>query len=586
MVLRVVIPNRDTIRTPLGRQRIAASTLPTARAFLNGAEARVYPSGAFVGLVNLGVGSNTLRLTVVSPAGDSLWKEYVVLRSEPPKTFPRDSLGIDSIMMEPSESLWLGNGDILEVKFKGTPGLDASFDIEGVESGIPMKEVSPREGGGFEGVYVGRYQVREEDETKNAQVKFRLRQSFWSSERAYSKGRVTITSLELPRVAEVVGRRPFLNVGLGDDRLGGAKLGYLNPGVRVIVTGRGGQQYRVRLSESMVGWLPVDFAKLLPPETPLPKSLVGSLSVVGSDSEDIVLVSLLQRLPYTSDQQVGPPAIVVDLYGATSNTNWITQQLTAQGIESVSWDQVAAEHYRLTVLLKHKAHWGYDIGYDEGTALRIRVRRPPVVTTQDSVLKGMTIAVDAGHGGNNEGAYGATAAREMDITLAAAKHLEQRLIARGARVVMTRSDTTGPSMTDRFESVMAGGAKILVSIHCNSVGGNSDPERVKGTSTYYRYVGFKPLADIMYEKMLSLGLAQFGVIGSFNFSLNAPTQLPNVLVETAFLSNPEDEMLLIDDAFRTKIAEKIIEGLESFIKNYGVFKLVTPNPTTHRTQPR
>lgn len=334
LVLRVVIPNRDTIRTPLSRQRIAASTLPGAKAFINDREARVYPSGAFVGLANLAVGSNTLRLTVVSPAGDSLWKEYSVLRSEPPKTFPRDSLGIDSIMMEPSESVWLGNGDILEVKFKGTPGLDASFDIEDVESGIPMKEVGPREGGGFEGVYVGRYQVREKDETKNTQVKFKLRQSFWSSERAYSNGRVSI-SRELPRVAEVIGRRPFLNVGLGDDRLGGAKLGYLNPGVRVVVTGRVGQQYRVRLSESMVGWLPIDFAKLLPPESPLPRSLVGSLSVVGSDSEDIVLVSLSQRLPYTSDQQVGPPAIVVDLYGATSNTNWITQQLTAQGIESV-----------------------------------------------------------------------------------------------------------------------------------------------------------------------------------------------------------------------------------------------------------
>jgi N-acetylmuramoyl-L-alanine amidase len=73
----------------------------------------------------------------------------------------------------------------------------------------------------------------------------------------------------------------------------------------------------------------------------------------------------------------------------------------------------------------------------------------------------------------------------------------------------------------------------------------------------------------MYGKMLELGLNQFGMVGSFNFSLNAPTQLPNVLVETAFLSNPEDEMKLMDDSFRKAIAGKITSGLEQFVKAYA-----------------
>jgi N-acetylmuramoyl-L-alanine amidase len=69
--------------------------------------------------------------------------------------------------------------------------------------------------------------------------------------------------------------------------------------------------------------------------------------------------------------------------------------------------------------------------------------------------------------------------------------------------------------------------------------------------------------------MLELGLGQFGVTGSFNFALNAPTQLPNVLVETAFLSNPEDEMLLLDDMFRTRVAQQVTKGLEEFVRMYG-----------------
>jgi len=112
-------------------------------------------------------------------------------------------------------------------------------------------------------------------------------------------------------------------------------------------------------------------------------------------------------------------------------------------------------------------------------------------------------------------------------------------------------------------------AHVLVSIHCNSIGETSDPEAVKGTSTYYRYVGYQPLANIMYDKMLELGLGQFGIVGSFNFTLSGPTQLPNVLVETAFLSNPEDEMKLLDDTFRQAIAGKIVEGLQAFVKRYG-----------------
>jgi N-acetylmuramoyl-L-alanine amidase len=182
----------------------------------------------------------------------------------------------------------------------------------------------------------------------------------------------------------------------------------------------------------------------------------------------------------------------------------------------------------------------------------------------------MTIAVDPGHGGDNIGAIGLTGAREMDATFSMASHLETILKSKGAKVVMTRTATEGPSMGERTDRILESGAQLLVSIHCNSGGDASDPLGARGVSTYYRHIGFKPLADTMYRRMLELGLKQFGVIGSFNFSLNAPTQLPNVLVETAFLSSPEDEILLLDDGFRTKIAEQITKGLEDFVRAYAV----------------
>ena len=569
LFLRVIVPESDTTITASPRLRISASTLPLGKATINGKEVKVYGSGAFCGLVNVPVGSSILRLVVRNASGDSIARNFLVQRAEPPKTSPSDPVVIDTVMMEPSQNLWLAEGDILEVKFKGSPGRKPTFDIDGVESGIPMTELAPGSAAGLSGVYIGRYKVKEQDETRDVPIAFRIRKNFLSSEKAFSKGKVSIIPKELPRVAELTGRRPFLNAGLGADRLGGAKLGTLQSGVRIVVMGKVGDQYRVRLGDEMEAWLPEDFGRLLPPETPQPHSLVGTLGVSGNDKEDIVTVALEQRLPYLSQQTVNPSQIIVDIFGATSNTNWITHQLSGRGVKIVTWNQVAADQYRLTIALNYQQHWGYDIGYDNNATLRIAIRRPPVVVSPDSLLKGLTIALDAGHGGENIGAYGSTGVMEKFITFSVIQHLDSLLKSKGANVVLTRTTDETISMANRTERVTTSGAKILVSVHANSIGNTSDPELTKGTSAYYRYIGFQPLANIMYGKMLELGLDQFGLVGSFNFSLNAPTQLPNALVETAFLSNPEDEMLLLDDSFRLRIASQIVKGLEVFVATYG-----------------
>ena len=569
LLLRVAIPQQDTVQVPYPRHRIAASTLPSARAFINYRETKVYPSGAFVGLVPLSYGPNVVSITVRNNTGDSLVKQYIIVRTLPLSTSPHDTLMIDSVMMEPSQDRWLARDDFVEVRFKGSPGYQASFDIEDVESGIPMREMSPKENGGLGGIYVGRYTVKDKDVSQGYAIKFKLKKNFWSSEKAFSKGRLWIMPDSLPRVAEVVGKRPYLNASIGTDRLGGAKLGFLQPGVLVEISGKEGDQYRVRLSPALQGWLPEEFARILPFDTPLPRSLTGSISATGEDTLDIVTVPLSRKLPFLSDQQVDPNAIVLDIFGATSNTNWITQQLSAKEIESVKWNQVASDQFRVTIVLKERQQWGYDVGYDYGTTLRVKIRRPPILARGEFPLSGMTVAIDAGHGGDNDGALGATGALEKDVTLSIARHLQDTLVRRGARVVMTRSGDFEVGSAERIDRAISSGARILVSIHCNSVGENADPLLIQGTSTYYRYIGFRSLAAVMYDKMLELGLVQFGMTGGFNFSLNAPTQFPNVLVEAAFLSNPDDEMLLINDAFRVRIAQQVAAGLEQFVRTYG-----------------
>jgi N-acetylmuramoyl-L-alanine amidase len=78
--------------------------------------------------------------------------------------------------------------------------------------------------------------------------------------------------------------------------------------------------------------------------------------------------------------------------------------------------------------------------------------------------------------------------------------------------------------------------------------------------------------------MLELGLKEYGNTGSFNFMLNSPIEYPNALVETLFISNPEDEMKILDEEFQQQIADKIVLGIKDFLdgckqnKNLNQFK--------------
>ncbi len=564
--LNVVIPEADTVNIDVPRYRIAANTHPDASAFINDRQVKVYPTGAFVGLVELKRGENEVTISAGFPSGERLTESFTIIRPELPTTSPVEPLVIESYGMQPSQDYWLHKGDILEVRFKGSPGFDASFDIEGVATDILMRELPPAQTGGLGGIYTGFYIVQKGDFASDVPVRFRLKKDDRNIVETESPGLVSLMPDRLPFIAEAQGARPFFNVGLGTDRLGGARLGFIQPGVLLQIDGKAGQMYRVRLSDDMTAWIQSRFINIFSSETPPPRAMAGSISTAGSPAADVVSLQLGKKLPYLTQQLINPNRIVVDIYGVTSNTTWVTHHLSAEGIRNITWEQVSTDQYRLQIELNHPLHWGYRVEYTEFGNMYIIIRRPPVFPDPDNILQGRIIAVDAGHGGTSKGALGTTGAMEKDITLAISKYIEEMLIGHGASVIMTRTDDYDVSMANRVEKILSGNPDILLSIHANSIGYATDPERVLGTSMYYKYIGFKPLADIMYQKLLDLGFAEFGVVGSFNFLLNDFIEIPNVLVETAFMSHPEDEMLLLDVEMQKRIARAVVEGLESYLK--------------------
>lgn len=352
---------------------------------------------------------------------------------------------------------------------------------------------------------------------------------------------------------------PYLNYGLGTDRLGGAKMGFLDSNVVLKVVDSFATQYQVQLSKSRSAW--IEKTKTLPiVGVDVPQYLSGSWKVWGDSIADYVSIGLPARLPYASRMEMNPARIVLEIFGATSNTNWITQLKTAKGIKNVWYVQKEDDVMEVFLELKHQTHWGYDVYYDSLKRLTLRVKRPP----PSLALRRLKIAVDAGHGGDQPGARGRSSGiLEKDYTLLYAKALEAELKKRGAQVIMTRDKDTTLSMYERLTFLKKENPDLLISVHFNS----ASIDTVGGVSTYYRYVGFRPLSQYILDEMLTTGLNNFGNIGSFNFSLSGPIEYPNALVEVAFLSNPGDEQRIQDPKFPAVTATKIRRGIENFLKN-------------------
>lgn len=354
------------------------------------------------------------------------------------------------------------------------------------------------------------------------------------------------------------GPLPFLELGLGDDRLGGAKMTYLDSNVILKVVDSMRNDYKVQLSSHHFAWMSKSGFKADTSVKIQPYYLTSSWRVWGDENYDYVTIGLTDKLPYRSFQQINPSRIVVDIFGATSNTNWITQLKTVKEITNVWYEQVEDDVFRIFIELKHQQHWGYHISYNRN-ALQIRVKRQP----SSLKPKHLVVAIDAGHGGPATGARGLTSGiTEKDYTLKISKQLERYLKRKGFRVIMTRTEDKDVSMLERTMMLRQEAPDILISIHLNSSGN----KQANGVSTYYRYIGFRPLTQTILDRMLELGLNNFGNIGSFNFSLSGPTEYPNALVEVAFLSNAEDEKRILDEDFHEDVAKKIYKGIKDWLK--------------------
>ncbi|NJE27265.1 N-acetylmuramoyl-L-alanine amidase [Megamonas funiformis] len=191
-----------------------------------------------------------------------------------------------------------------------------------------------------------------------------------------------------------------------------------------------------------------------------------------------------------------------------------------------------------------------------------------------SNVKNKIITIDPGHGGSDSGAVGPNGYTEKEGAFAISQKVASILNQSGAKVVMTRDsdvDVYGPNASARNElqaRVDVGNnanSDIFVSIHCNAF---VNPA-ANGTQTFYygsSYQGQR-LAQSIQEKMIEAnGLRDRG-ISTCNFYVVKHSYMPAVLIETAFITNYDEEALLSDDEWQTIMAKAIAEGINEYFSN-------------------
>jgi N-acetylmuramoyl-L-alanine amidase len=237
---------------------------------------------------------------------------------------------------------------------------------------------------------------------------------------------------------------------------------------------------------------------------------------------------------------------------------------------------------------------------------------PPTAEEQDRVDRLIIVAIDAGHGGEDPGAIGPTGLREKDVVLSIAKQLRNRLNAQpGMRAMLTREGDYFVPLHQRVAKARRVQADLFVSVHADAFikpqarGASVFALSTRGaSSTAARWMAQKEnAADLVggvnlnvadaqvmramldmsttaqIKDSLSVGsevLHHIGKVGRLHkrqveqagFAVLKAPDIPSILVETAFISNPEEEKKLRSAAYRRQLVDALANGIQRyFAKN-------------------
>jgi N-acetylmuramoyl-L-alanine amidase len=185
-------------------------------------------------------------------------------------------------------------------------------------------------------------------------------------------------------------------------------------------------------------------------------------------------------------------------------------------------------------------------------------------------LNGKLIVLDPGHGAYTGGIYydvgavGPSGAYESKIVLDIALRVKELLEKSGAVVLMTRTEENNknsPNLDQRVQIANSSGGDLFLSIHLNA----STSSSACGTETYYFHPFSLKFAEIIHKKIVNaLNTVDRGVRNKGFAVVKDINTMPSVLIEPLYISNPNEEKMILNENIRQKLAEAIFEAISEY----------------------
>jgi N-acetylmuramoyl-L-alanine amidase len=547
--LRIIQPYEGASLPPVKESFVFGSVLPaTATLIINGTTVTPHTNGGFLTMIPFTEGKFTITAVASDGTSSTTVKRTLSVSSFPVP--PTTEAGrIEPV--SPQGRVVVRPGDVMSVSCQGAQGSKALFKFKKRDGEFPMNEVSP-------GLYKGVYKIQQADTFDDDDIIYILKRS--DGKRITQKAGVemTVQRRQLPRYIDLK-EDSILLTGPGSNY--GYYL-FLLKGARMEVTGEWGDFVRVALDRNVQGWLKKSAIVELPAGTPPARSVARNIRVSTTLNSTIIELPLQFVHPHRIEQFLNPHRLRLTLYGVVADTDRIRYKSRDTVVNDISWSQPSPSTYVLDVQTNQKMAWGYDVRY-EGTTLVLEIRNRP---KWQAGLKGLKIAVDAGHSPSSFGTIGPWGNTEASVALLTAKAVKQYFEQRGAEVVMIQDGTREMSLQDRTAMAWASRADFYISIHCDACPEGQNPREVEGYSVHYYHPQSRLLAEEIHTIYGDRTKFRDQGLWRSNLAVCRTSAMPSILLETGFLMFPEYEELMLTPKHQENVAEILYNAIVSVMK--------------------
>lgn len=345
------------------------------------------------------------------------------------------------------------------------------------------------------------------------------------------------------------------------------RLGYLPKGTKLFIDGVQNEFSRVYLSNEKYGWIMTKDVKQIPIELCRPpqkevtsedsQNEYGNEETEADDEEEKyeyipkfiiseqikkgdekgITVTLSENAPYSA--LVDNNKLIVTIYNLNTSSETYTKEFNL------------GKFPRYSVIMRDKV-------------LDVTFKKIPVTKTSYS-NKDVKIVIDAGHGGREIGAVGSLGHKEKNINLEVSNKLKRILEVHKFDVYTTRDTDKYVSLDDRVKFAKEKDAFIYISIHMNSVPISSNPNLNEGSIVFYYNPACKILAQSIVKVLSSELQTKNGGAAQASLAVIRPSEYLGVLVELAYLVNPNDASIYKSKRFTHASAVAIYKGLINYL---------------------